>query len=1254
MGSHFLSSRRQIVGLGGLFDAMAWRGIGVVLMLFSAFSCESNGNVAFGQAQNTGGIVGNVTDPSGAVIPNATVKAEQPDKGVVSTVKSSKSGEFTLTNLPVGTYNLTVTAQGFETFVASSIIIDADKSVKIVAKMNVGNENVTVSVDAGGATLDTNSATIATLIDTKLIQELPIDGNNVVALAGLLPGVTDLNAPATNTSDRAGPTYSVSGSRNTQNLMLFDGLMWNNLFYNTGINYPPTAALQEVSVQLNNFKAQYGRNAGSVFNVLTKSGSNQIHGQAWDYIQNKWFNAADYISQRNPKDNSNQFGASVTGPIFRDKLFYAITFQDLIARLQAVGVAQVPGYNERGMNFNGTPFTCNTNGPFPGMNCLNFTEDIESISPTTGQLVYGNFLNPEFITSTSGLAATPNDTNNMLNSAWQQAGNTGTSPCIALLQLAQTYAATHSYFGSANPNSANLPNAEWPTTCQNPVITNVINHYVPLPNSFTKSSPTTIALPQAITEAPQPRNDQNFTARLDWMFNSRHTIDMRYNLIAANDATAPGVNSSSVGIATYAVAANNAVSNFGNIGDRWVLSASILNEIRIGYKRYVYQTPPTDHNTWNTFGGNFVEPGVPVMPVIGNNYYSLGSTAQANSSQINENIEILDQLSWTRGNHNFQFGVNFLRLQYLNESDYPGDIAFSVGFTGLGISDEAMGLANSVRANSRLVQGGVNHSIFSYVQDDWRASSKLTFNLGLRYELPFQWFQPNGYSSLFASGRQSTVFPNATGGLLFPGDQGVLRSLVPTDFNGVAPRFGLAYDALGNGKFVIRAGFGIFFDAINANVIGVGEPFYYQFLENLPPGGASAPLAQLGPGGSTLVVPAGFNKSNPQFIAPYTLFYPDRNFRTPYYEAFNLGFQYAIPKGGVLNVNYVGKNGRKQTIPYDQNPAIYDCSGGYYQVDPVKYCTGASSNTTSTQARLRYTPFLNGGSGLVDLASTGSSTYSGLQVQYTQRGGKKLTLLGSYTYSKAIDEQTQSQTTSNQIPNVFNLNSERGLSDYDARHIFNLGWVLSPVRITSSSFLTRAVLNNWTYSGKFLTHTGRPFSVTLNNDTALDGEPNQRAAIIPGMSPLLPQNRHRLDKVAQWFNPNAFTYPSIGTFSNVQRNSYIGPAYIQTDMNIGRQFSLARLREGMRFSLRADAFNVFNTPNLANPAHGFSCNSTSIGAPPTTNPSATSSFSNYGKSCVGAGDIPSTTLGAVQSTFGNNANTSTNGRKMQFNGTLFF
>jgi hypothetical protein len=1240
------------------------RRAGWALLLVLALT--AGGRPVWGQAQNTGSILGSVTDPQGAVIPNATVVAVEPDKGINRTVTSSKTGEFLLPSLPVGTYILTVTADGFETYVASDISVDADKSQKIIAKLALGDAKETVNVNGEGTSLDTNSATLGTLIDTKLVEDLPIDGRNVVALAGLLPGVTDLNAPATNTSDRGGPTFSVSGSRNTQNLMLFDGLMWNNLFYNTGINYPPPNALQEISVQLLDFKAQYGRNAGAVMNVVTKSGTNTIHGAVWDYVKSRIFNAKDYLTGFSPTDNSNQLGFSVEGPVKKDKLYFALTLQDLIQHLQAVSTAPTATLENRGYNANFTgnlqtnPLPnrlCITPGLYaPGATCASFEN-----SDVLKNGVYGKFYNPLVQSSSSGLQAQPSDAINMLNSAYQQAGNGPTNtPCLNDLQAAANYAATNKY-QDGKIESTYLPYAEVPTDCLNPVNQKFFNTYVPVPYVLSQNG-----LFENVAKAPQPRHDYNVLGRVDWVASTRHKIDARYNLIDANDATAPGVTSASLGVATYAVSANSAVSNFGNIGDTWVISPNVLNIFRAGYKRYVFQTPPSDHNTWNNFGGNLVEPGVPTLPVISlSNYYTLGSPSQANANIVNENIELLEQLSWTRGAHSFQFGANFLRLQYQNRTDYPGKFAYSSTFTGYSDADAAMGLLTSIQANSPLVQAGINHSIFGYIQDDWRATSRLTFNLGVRYELPFQWYQPTGYSSTFIPGHQSTVFPGAIGGLAYPGDPGVLRSLVPTDFNGVAPRIGLAYDVFGTGRLAIRAGFGIFFDAINANVVGVGEPFYYQVFKNLPPGGASVPLASYGPGGGVLQLPSGYNKAAPQFQAPYSLFYPDRNFRTPYYEEMNVGFELRVARGGVLDVNYVGKMGRKLTIPYDQNPAITDCTGGYYKSNPqlygsqsCYYLAGTANGTastvvTSTQARLRYTPFNYGGGGLVDFASTASSSYNGLQAQYTQRGGKFLTLLMSYSYSKALDEQTQSETTSNSIPDVFNLNSERGPSDYDARHVLNMGWVLTLPKTTSTNMVARSVLNNWSFGGTFFAHTGKPYSVTINNDSALDGEPNQRAAILPGVSPYLPANRHRIAKLQEYFNVNAFTYPTIGTFSNVGRNSFFGPGYLVTNMMLERYFPLTSIREGMRLLFRADAFNVWNTPNLGNPTSNFSCSTTSIQTPPT---GPTASAPNFGQPCTSTlvGGTLGTNFGKIQSTYGNNGNTSTNGRNMQFSATVYF
>jgi hypothetical protein len=771
--------------------------------------------------------------------------------------------------------------------------------------------------------------------------------------------------------------------------------------------------------------------------------------------------------------------------------------------------------------------------------------------------------------------------------------------------------------------------------------------------------------------ANQPRNDWDGLARLDFIL-GRHTVDARFYVTNANDVTSNSATNSGAapGVANYEQDYNTGGIYYGNVGDTFVVTSNVLNVFRVGYKRYNYQIYPTDPTTIQSLGSALFQPAkVPSLPIIEvENRFKVGSNNSTWSFTVNEDEEADDNLSWTRGNHLFQVGAEYLHLQYLHRFDSTPSLEAGLSYTQADAADFMAGLLVKLTVGNSTNLGAIQNDVYSYAQDDWRLTPKLTLNLGVRYELPYAWHSADNQGVTFAPGFQSRVIPSAPLDLGYEGDPSPGNAKVRSRYNNVAPRFGFAYDLSGNGSTLIRGGIGLFFDALNASVVGVGSPFNYIAAYTDPQGGLSQPLL-----GEPPIAP-NYTKGSTSFGSPLSVNFVDRNLATPYTMAINFGFQRRIRTTGMLEANYVGKLGRHQLIQFDLNPAIVDCSGAYYASNPALYCPGGSVGTlssttasTSDQARVVYPGFAYGGQGVVDNASVGSSNYHGLQVMYTQATRKTLRLKASYTYSKSMDIQSNGQTSASAIPNPSNLRSQYAVSDFDATHVLNLGWVYDLPKTTRFDAPIRAIVNNWIYSGTYSARTGLPVNVTISGDQAFTGEPSQRVQATPGISEYLSSSRHRSCavvggvttagglpvngspndcKVQAWFNnmtvpvppppgsppgdytdngsgtlcvaPAAFCTPFFGTLGDVGRNSLRGPAYIATNMAVGRIFPLPR--EGTTLEFKADAFNVFNTPNLANPFAQLS------------NSASNTAVSNFGR---------------VLSTVGTNGNVGTNGRRMQ-------
>jgi len=1184
--------------------------------------------LVFGQAQNTGTIAGNVKDAQGSAIVGATITIVDPVSNAERTEHTNAKGEYLFNDVAVGTYTLTITAPSFETFVVNAVQLDADQNVRQDAKMFAGSLKTEVTVESQGSTVDTRSATLGMLIDKSLVENLPVDGNNVVSLAALLPGVSNVNAPTTFTSDTGGPTFNISGSRNNQNLFLLDGMLWNNLFYNTGLNYPPPFALQEISVLLNNYKAQYGRNVGSIMNVLTKSGSNTIHGALWEFIQNRALNASDYISQINPGLVQNQFGMSIGGPIKRDKIFYFLSVQDLRAAQVVFARSETPTALERGYDV--APTAANPAGTmhpcqyplFAAYQCANFGIDFATtplLNSTSGLPECPTVPTADYYNCYLMNPVTPSSSNNYAvafanqeNAAWQQSGHTGTSPCNTLLN-----ALYNSSFSSAYSKNY-LPYEELPAPCFSPVTTAFMQQYIPYPNAVNATG-----FPQTNSTAKQPRNDWDGLSRIDFNF-GRHTIDARFYVTNANDVTSNSavLQGSEGGVANYEQNANTGGIYAGNIGDTFVVTPSILNVFRVGYKRYTSTIEPTDNTTAENFGSSIFQPAtVQSLPHIEvEDRFAVGSNNSTYSFTVNEDEEMDESFTWTHGNHNFQFGGEYLHLQYLHRFDGTPFLESGLTYTKSDAADFLAGLLAEVQVQNSTNLGALQNDLYMYGQDDWRATSKLTLNYGLRYEMPFAWHSADGQGVTFSPGFQSVVIPSAPLGLGYEGDPGQGNANLRTRYNNLAPRFGFAYDVFGTGKTSIRGGVGIFYDAINASVVGVGAPYHYAATYLLPEGGYSQPLLQASP------IAPNYTKGSTYFGTPFSVNYADINLTTPYTEAVNIGIQQRVFGSGTLEANYVGKFGRHQIVQFDQNSGIYQCSGPYYQANPAIYCPSSTTVAAQTeQQRVIYPGYAYGGQGIVDNASVGSSNYNALQITYTQRARKSLSMLASYTYSKSLDIQSNGQTTTAMVPIPSQLGSQYAVSDFDSTQIFNLGWVWNLPKTTRFDKPVRAVINDWIFGGIYNARTGEPINVIIAGDESLTGDRPQRPEAVPGVSPNLPSGRHRSAKVAEWFNTAAYVYPTLGTFGNVGRNSLRGPAFIATHFSLARIFPLPRPSANLEF--KVDAFNVFNTPNLANPV-GTLSGSTS-------------------ESTVN-------TFGVVLATVGTNGNVGTNGRRVQLSLVLHY
>jgi len=1039
----------------------------------------------------TGNIAGYVKDTSGAAIPNVTVTAKMVEQQTTRAAQTNAEGFYTMLALPPGNYEMTFEVKGFQKLAQTGLELTVGQNLRVDSTLQVGAVETQVTVGAEAPLVDTTSATITGLIDDRRIVDLPLNGRNIMGLAAILPGVLNVNAPQTMGDARGGPEMDVNGGRPNMNLFTFNGGYFNNPSRNTGINFPPPDAIQEVRIQTHNFSAEYGRNPGSQVNVVSKGGTNEFHGAAWEFLRNSDLNARNFFSPDVPALRQNQFGVAGGGPIKKDKLFFFGTYEGLRDRRQA--------------------------------------QTVESFLPTAAERA-GDF---------TGI------------------GTTLTDPVDPL---------TNQPLTDASGNSCVSGNKIAPG-CISPVAQNLLAFIPQTPSN------TLVAL------AAQPRVGDLFMTRGDWNQSEKHRVfgsfywanNSQDSPLLSSGGTIPGYMSESFVTTTRHVVVN----------DVYTFSPTLINQATFSFLNSGSNQLQGKKVDPSTLGINMPQylPGGAVDVNVGGEF-DLGSGFTTRF--FSRNYQFKDSMNWIKGRHNFKFGFELLHLQF--EQIFIGSPGFTFNGTRSGdpVADFMLGAFSSLQLDFGIRDtNATTKAMSAFFQDEWKVNNRLTVTLGVRYEPFLPWTEKNNRIDTVRPGQQSTVVPDAPPGILFPGDQGVTKGLAPADLNNFAPRIGLAWDVFGTGKTSVRAGYGMYYESVNADSLaqenppfaGFGSAFNGNIADPFGSTGQTAPPAvTTGKFGCTKITTyPGY--SCPQFPLPVNGLFTDLSLRTPYIQSFSLSIQHQLTPTLMIETAYAGKIGIKIEALRTYNPAKF-------MPDPL---TGEPASLQNVNDRVIFEPGLLGPASYL-LGNDFRSWYHSFQTQVTKRFSKGLTVVGSYTLAKSIDSSSTDNLGAT-VADPFDLKQERGRSDWDRRHAFVASW-LWELPFKFNNHLATTLLGGWTLTAIHSIQSGTPLTFAMGQDVALDGTfGTQHAQLQPGItaSKIALDHPNRNAFVNTFFNTAAFVQPNLvppGTYGNAGRGLISGPALNNTDFSVLKDFLI---REPWKLQFRAEMFNVFNQVNFNNP-----------------------------------------------------------------------
>ena len=1111
-------------------------------------------------------IRGTVVDPSGAFVPDAKLTATNIATGLSYSATSSKDGLFAFLQLPIGDYSVKVEKSGFKTFTEGHIHLDLDQIFNLRATMELGVVSDTVTVEANSAQVETTSMQLGATVTGSQIDQLPLNGRNWTQLMQLQPGVQGASDRfGTNTS---GGGYSTNGAETQQNSFLINGNDTNDAAVNTPLVIVSPDAIGEFDLVSSTLNPEYGRNSGAIVNAIIKNGTNQFHGDVFEFYRDTFLDAIPWFSLNRALYHQNQYGGTVGGPIVKDHAFFFFSYQGRrSATPQPSAYADTFGGLEYGQDqpivfsqaqrtgdFSAGGGTFSTNPiPFP------MYGDNASSCPVSG-----------------GVMCPANGTNTYAN-------------------LFSTGAI--------------------PTQDLNALSVKLLNQYIPMANGPGNAF---FFNPLEIAKRDQylGRFDEKLSSKDSFWFYGLYDKHITNDDLGFGGSSLPGF-------------ADGNPSKTYEYTTAWThtFSATTLNEARFAYLRFNYDdVVPASTQSASAYGFSGINSTqapafaqLPVMFVAG--MFTLGFSAFGPQPRVQNTYQVVDNLSKVWGHHTFKFGFNMDRLEinnpYYNSLNgvyqYFGSGSFSTGNPG---ADFLLGLPDEYQQGSGAIIRARGREYYSYGQDQWQVKPNLTLTLGVGWEIqtPFKNLYANGeILDAFHPGQQSTIFPTAPVGIVFPGDKGVGEyGDASVHYDDFAPRLGFAWSPGGSIKWSVRAGIGLYFNRTDSEAT-------LQTLTNVPFSTISTGAGAIGSPGfanpyntvnpaTVGAFPSGTTNNPFPFAAPaagtspnFAEFEPigiNDVFYSPHLTAprstnFNLNVQYQLSKSTVATIAYVGTIGRHLEGAYNMNPA------GQASGNPAAVAEGVTSDfnlPALAPNTYQYNPNVYGGIGVY--ATAWNSNYNSLQAQINRHFSNGLQFQAAYTWSRYFDYTSSLENDAFNNPgfNALNFARNYGPSANDAPQRLVVNYVYT-LPFYKYGHRWKRLTDDWNLSGIGTFQHGFPVEVFQTAFNDLQGSPSQQFFASPDFvnatgAPLNINHNPRKTIVVggnpeqqPWVNAAAFAIPALGTEGTANRNPFYGPGLNFWDMALEKSIHFT---ESMYFQLRLETFNTFNHANFGSPVNNLS------------------------------------------------------------------